>query len=239
MTSPFRARGFTLAELMTGTFVATLVLGVVLSVFVLGRGAWRSAQASYMLSREVGVALATLRADLEETSLGSVRVSEKPSGLSMATARDGESLLLLPSGAPRWRGHVLYVLDPEGRLVRWVREEAGPGLLPRVCPVPPWPTVAGRVVMRHLLPPGKAVVDGRVVDDAASPGGFVPRFVRRDSGRRTLSVDGPTRYTDGERSDWSKGNTLLVQVDLQVLEIDEESGLPSSLKMDVVAVPRN
>lgn len=237
------ARAFTLVEILTGAYVACLVLAVILTIFVLGRRTFHSAQSSILLSREMGTAMLQLRRDLEDSSLGSVHVQD---GLSLATPRDFQKtgeIQLQPSGAPFWTGHVLYALDGS-KLVRWVRLQSS--VLPLRSPVSPWPVqgaVRQQVVMRNLLPRGRALreVDGRwtVVDDVSSPGGFVARFVRRETRGRTLSADNPAAFTDSERQGWSAGNTLLVEVDLTVLEVNSETGAVNSLEFDVRVVPRN
>lgn len=240
------SRGLSLIEVMTGAFVASLVLSVILTIFLVGRRVWHSAHSSMLLSREMGTAMLLLRRDLEDTSLSSVAVRD---GLSMATARDKDGTLqLTPAGAPRWTGHVLYTLEPAGpnraNLVRWMRSE--PAVAPWPSRVPPWPVreaVRQQVLMRNLLPPRRALreVEGRwtVVDQAGSPGGLAASFVRRGPEGRSLSTHNPTAFTDNQRAGWCAGNTLLVQVDLTVLEVNSETGAVNSMDFQLRVVPRN
>lgn len=244
-------RGFTLAEVLVVTFLSTLILAVLGMIAVAARGAWRSASTSYFLSREATTAFAFLRLDLEETSLGSVRTFRD--GFTMATARDPEQrhqLVFTPHGTPQWYGHAVYALEAQGpqtsRLVRWVRKGAFPDGVPAAAPFPPLPVtnaVDRRVVLRNLLSPGLAVRERNgvyeVVADPRSPGGAHLSFVRRSPTGREYSDENPSSVQDRQRPGWSEGNTRLVQVDLKILEINEESGRLGYLELSVRVAPGN
>lgn len=244
-------RGITLAEVLVVLFLSSLILAVLGMIAVAARGAYRSASTSYFLSREATTAFAFLRLDLEETSLGTVRAYKD--GFTMATGRDpekGHQLVFTPHGTPKWYGHTCYALEPQGpntsRLVRWVRKATFADGVPGASPFPPLPldnAVDRRVVMRNLLSPGFAVRERNgvyeVVADPRSPGGAHLSFVRRSAQGREYSDESPTRYQDRERPGWSEGNTRLVQVDLRILEINEESGRLGYLELNVRVAPGN
>lgn len=251
MARPDRSRGLTLAELLVVLFLSTLILGVLGMIAMAARGAYRTASSSYLLSREATTAFAFLRLDLEETALGSVRTYKD--GFTMATARDpeqGHQLSFTPFGTPKWYGHTCYALEPQGkdtsRLVRWVRKQSFADGVPLASPFPPLPLtnpVDRRVVLRNLLSPGLAVQERngayRVVADPRSPGGAHLTFVRRSARGREYSDENPASHQDRERPGWSEGNTRLVQVDLKILEVDEESGQVGYMELNVRVAPGN
>lgn len=232
-------------------FLSTLILAVLGMVAVTARSGYQTASTSYLLSREATTAFAFLRLDLEESTLGSVRTYKD--GFTMATARDPEKdqqLAFTPSGTPKWCGYTCYALEPQGthtsRLVRWVRRHSFADGVPVASPFPPLPVtnaVDRRVVMHNLLSPGLAVRERNgvyeVVADPRSPGGAHLSFVRRSPQGREYSDENPASHQDKDRPRWSEGNTRLVQVDLKILEVNEESGRLGYLELDVRVAPGN
>lgn len=247
-----RRRGFTLVEMSVYMFIALLVLSAVYMVFLASRSGYETAESSFELSEEAEIAFRTLQRDLRETSLGSIRSA--PGGASMVSARDPdhpEPFPITPAGVPQWQSYVFYCVVPQddqvGNLVRWTsRGEAGQ-VLPLATTAAPFPILnpAHRAEVLHsVLLPGKAVRVDRdvvqVVDDPAAPGGFALRFVRTDAqGAETLSLLNPSQQDDAKERSWSKGNTRMVQVDLQVMARNSETGKVGYTEVDLVVTPRN
>lgn len=151
------SKGTTLTELIIYIAIASIVFGIVISVYVFFGKTYRKASSSYDLQSETQTALQWLRKDLTQTGISSITVypnndhPNEPAGVSFISAVDP---LDKPSkggvpqfnmsryGVPLWRKYVFYTIIPNsfdasnnftprtGRLVRWENEITGYHPLP-------------------------------------------------------------------------------------------------------------
>lgn len=243
-----RRRGFSLIELSVYMFISMLILSAIYMVFLASRSGYQSAKTSFQLSEEAEIAFRTLQRDLRETSLGSIRSAR--GGASMVSARNPEDPGPFPitaAGVPQWQSYVFYTLvpvdDQVGTLVRWTAPGPAGQVLPLAATTPPFPILDGRhrsEVLHSLLLPGKTVEIrnglAAVVEDAQAPGGFSLGFLRTDD---SVSPVNPAERTDEQHDGWSRGNTRMVRVDLQVLSASSETGKIGYTHFDLVVTPRN
>lgn len=183
-------RGFTLIEITIYAFLSLLVLMTVYAVFKSGRDAYSTVTDTYLLGKEAEAGLRTLRSDLQETALSSIRITDRSDGdssLSMISPRKYGSgdLGVTDLGAPRWQKYVFYTAVPErngqtASLIRWEQAVTGGSqVLPTASTADPdGITDAGqkRVVIRNLYKPQLGSIPGVTADR------FVARFVRYQLG---------------------------------------------------------
>jgi len=141
-------KGFSLTELIIYILMATIVFGVIISIFLFVRSSSRRTTSSFEIREKTDSAVRWLKTDLMETSLSSIRAypnndfkSEAP-GVSFISAVDetgkGGDIFLDSTdfGNPSWQKYVFYTVVEDkvwpmalqdgrkitlrlGKLVRW------------------------------------------------------------------------------------------------------------------------
>lgn len=210
-------RGMTMIELTVYMFLFTIATGVVIALFNSTRTMSQNTTASYLVNGNTETAIRTLRQDLKETALTTLRVTTTPPGISFVSARDDRGKLLVNKhGAPQWEKHVFYTLEANGNLVRWERELDLKNLLPMPTTIAP-SAIEGnrrRVVLGGVVLPGfKLVGAGSHANETAGPaGGFRVQFIRRAGGD-----DGAeSKVNENPRVGNPADNTRLVETELQI-----------------------
>ena len=206
-------RGASLIEIMIAGSLAALILTLTVAWLSFSGRQYKSATGASQISRDLDLAVHTLRRDLREAALLSIR--SKPTGVTMSSARDVTGALQTNArGDVAWQGHILYTLrkdqgGPTGTVVRWFEESSG--LLPQPTRTPAWPIkneASSKIVLRGVVQQANhPVVKGLGQDET----GFEVFFVRGDG---TFSSLNPAEIGSEEEHQL---NTGLVEVRLAVL----------------------
>ena len=211
-----RARGVSLVEILLAASLTTLIVGMAAAWLSFSGRHYQSATGSSQLSRDLDLTVRSLRQDLKEASLLSIR--SKPSGVSMSTARDEKGVLQRDArGDVAWQGHYYYTVEKNergstGTLVRWFKESAG--LLPQPSKLPAWPIenqTSKKIVLRGVvLKADNPVVRGLGENET----GFNVLFLRSDGSFSSLNP-GEVGAEEERRL-----NTGLVEARLAVLPVE-------------------
>ncbi len=254
-------RAMTLVEFLVAMVLGLLVFLIALTVFVKVRKTGYSASSAFVLGQDSALGFQTLRQDLADTSLQSIRVEANPTPndnrawLNMAAARDAEGqLLITPAGVPGWNQRVCYRLLPDAdgdgisNLVRFTKPEEFPGHHPvwhggMPIPLLSQPTMPAQptVIFNQILAPGYKIGQSSPgifapVASADSPrGGFLVNFVRQDS----VDHRNPNQESDSTREGWSKGSTGMLEVRLTMAERNASSGRYSLITLPIRVTPRH
>ncbi len=219
-----------MAEIAVYSFLSLLAAGLLVTLLRETRRFFGQSTASFLVDRAFDKALGTLRQDLEETSLSSIRVYPGPPETPAAKELPGLTLAgaageLTGEGIPRWSRHVFYTLKNDGAsgsltgsLVRWEKPMESAGGLPAFTPQLPTQALAGsrlETVLRDVQLPNTTVPE--VSASAIGPvGGFAPSFVRYSAGKEQLSAWNPGEASLGLGGLTMQGNTALVDLELRV-----------------------
>jgi type II secretory pathway pseudopilin PulG len=237
--------GATLIELLVYMGIASVILTTILMLFRSSGRSYDKAAQSYILTEEALSGYRTIQTDLRETSLGSLTVTD--SGFSMISARNPkapDTFAISPYGVPQWQSYLVYRFEPEPKKkdrYTLVREMNVPVKAP-ILPLPfsdkrPMQSQAAKVVIRDLLPPGKAVQKGRrgfeVIEDSESHGGAQLSFLRR--GSKGELKPSSTHPSQGD----PLGNTGMVKLELRFLGYSEETGHLNYAELHLHVTPRN
>lgn len=138
-------KGYTLVELIVSMVIALIMLGILAGAFVYLNREYNKAWSATDMERELQAGIETIRRDLKETSVNSIRIypaeSDELPGVSMISAEYEEEVAgatkryfkVSRYGQPKWSGFVFYTLVPVkikaaagtafegkiGNLVRW------------------------------------------------------------------------------------------------------------------------
>jgi type II secretory pathway pseudopilin PulG len=250
-----RRRGFTMVEVISAAFIAGLMLTCIYTIFFMSQGSYNTASQSYTIAQGTQTCLNWLRRDVRSSSLGTVLAypndnnSAEPSGLSLESpqgVQDEGKLMLNKYGAASWQKYVFYTLVPNpdgvtGRIVRWTQpvtaQEPVPASIPTLPSSRMMPSTE-RVVLTNVLLPN--VQPNGVPSNTGANGGFSIHFVRRDTDDDALVTLNPTTQQDDENGSLpSKGNTQLIQIDLQVYAVNPQTGKPNYYAITSRMMPRN
>lgn len=117
-----KGSGFTLVEILIASFMALIIMGVIITVFIYARKAYDYAEFSYVLDEDVYAAVKWIKKDLAGTNLSTIWVisddeldrfkhskKEFPV-LTLESAVDSKtgSFQFNKFGAPDWQKHVIY-----------------------------------------------------------------------------------------------------------------------------------
>lgn len=215
-----RRRGATIVELMFYGLLVTFLLAGVLACYLSLREFYQGAIGSYLINSEFEPGLRSLRRELKETSLISLRpypnpqVSQALPGLSFVSARSYEDptrFEVSSHGAPAWSKHVFYTFKPKdsvsGSMIRWGKKLPVNTYVPLPAPELPQ-SLAGaghsKTMFKGILGP-RASLPGMEVDEH---GGFQLRFVIYEKGKERLVDQLPEPAAESDPS-------RLIQVDLK------------------------
>ena len=193
-----KRRGMTLIELLVTAALASMILGLIVSLFILARRTSAVTLANYFLSKETETALHYVRRDLQMTALpsitsyplllGSGAASSEAPGMSMATALDPDDmgkLKINDKGYPEWGSYVFYTLTregngPTGSLVRWVQKGSPLNQIPEPTSILPSARQgSSRVILRQVLLPQQTLPGLASSTRTDQFGGFRLSFVRQ------------------------------------------------------------
>lgn len=193
-----RRRAYTVVEVLVYLACFALVGTLLASIYRLLWRTEKTTEATYEVTGQAHSAVQSLRAELEETALGSVRWHAGSQSLSFCSARDQKGNLVTSEyGTPRWQKSVLYQAQAQS-LLRWEKgstqtESRNPFVLD--LPVR-WSPSEAKTVLRDL-----------------TPSGFRVQFVQRERG------EGPDQLVDTNpvfNQDKPVRNTRLIQVEFQI-----------------------
>lgn len=224
-----KRRGATQIELIIYCILLTLLLVAMYGIYNIGREFYRGAVGSYLISADFENGLRTLRHELQETSLTSIRCYPNPKnnaarpGVSFDSARsydDNTRFNVSPHGAPEYQKHVFYTLEPgkgeSGNVVRWESKNEPKSFVPSGSPELPQNITTNhtRTVLRGICLPNQNYPAVKVQTD--EHGGFRVCFVTHTEGKETLIDTSPALITAGDSTEVSKKSlTRVVHVQLK------------------------
>lgn len=207
--------GFTLIEIVVYCGIASLVLGIIVSMFKIAGRTQQQTYSQYLVGGSLASTIRLLRNELQSTALASIKAHPEAGGtapgLSCVSAFDKDGKFTVNGyGVPLWQKHVFYHLGSDGSLSRWQQPIQDPNMLPAPSATLPSQLGSdGRSVMSGLLPPNKAAAS---YYPSTKFGGFEINFVRRTNGDDSLSQVNPA-----DSKDYAT-HTRLVQVTLRTFE---------------------
>lgn len=227
-----RGRGFTLIEMVVYFGIASLALGVIVSLFKIAGRTQQQTYSQYLVGGSMASTIRLLRNELQSTALASVQAYPEAGGtapgLSCVSAFDLDGKFTVNGyGVPKWQKHVFYHLGSNGSLTRWQQPIAKPNLLPTpTSTLPSQLGSDGRSIMSGLLPPNKAAAS---YYPSTPFGGFEVNFVRRTNGTDSLTQVNPTK------SKQYSSHTRLIEVTLRTFE---DRGEPDFSEITFRVCPR-
>lgn len=238
----------TLTELVVYGALASLLLALLASLFVVGRRTSETTTANYFLSRDTETALNYLRRDLQQSALATLGSQKTPEvaiwGASALQLDDTAKLAAGENGNPTWTNQFYYRIVPgqrpfTGALERGVLDStlipaapanlggssAGLAVYWDAAPTQ-WGTQGKQkhMVLNNVLLPSVKLIElgsSGVIDDY---GGLRLRYVRRaggEGGAETLADANPR----SNMADFAS-NTKLVEVELKIMTTTS-TGKPS------------
>ena len=234
MKTEDKKRGFTLTELVISSFIALILITIILTIFFFGRKSYDYSSYSYLVTEETYTAIKWLKRDIAQTSLNSIRVyydedkQMKPIGISMESAIDqkNETFTFDKDGTAKWTGHIFYCVEPSGEkligntkikigsLVRWELplEKDEISTYPIATDILPWDTKQNRkeanrrIIAKEVILPGQPLnLDDKKLESV----GFRVTFVRidPDTGKEVLSYTNPSLVSDVDNEMQEKDGT--------------------------------
>lgn len=219
-------RGMTLIELSIGIALLTFLVGIVLSLFSMGRHTSDVSTSSYLVSGQTESGIRWLVRDLKESALACIETQMSPvPAVSLISPRafdpaKNDRLLVNRFGAPQWDKHVFYSLlatpgARTGDLVRWEHDLAVKNGLPTPAAIVAIPEAGPkrRVLIHQVFAPHQSFEGTGLKVTSDAFGGFRLQFVRRlggEGGEEELVNVNP-------RSGSPRDNTSLVEVELKLL----------------------
>lgn len=245
-------RGYTIIEVIVASLLAVVVSLAVLRVFWFGRNVERQARSSYLIRQDADIAIRQLQTELKLSHLASIRPHADDNGWGMASPLVGgyskDSFEFSKFGVAAWKSWVHFSVVPTddnvGTLVRWeVPYRKGSKL-----PLPPTtlesaPKGEKWTLMNRVVLPGRGPVNDpqglKTLGKVEGGGGLQLRFVRRENDGSKLSLTNPSQHSDTSEEGWTRGNTEIVELKLQVGDKSSESGKLTLYTLNIRVMPRN
>lgn len=246
-------RAASLLEMMTYSFLFSLLTLGILSLYVSAKEYYEGSVGSYLINAEFEPGLRSLRQELRETSLISLRPYPNPKvslalpGCSFLSARSYDKqtqYLTSPHGAPQWDKQVFYTLQPAnketGNVIRWEKKLDPPSLMPSA-PLDLPQTIANpahsRTMLKGILLPKMKLPALKTETD--EHGGFRVAFVGYDGGDRVLTDFNPGQIHGGTQADIpASATTRLVEVQIKGLNFSG-TGRASFFSIHFRVLPNN
>ncbi len=176
-------KGFTLIEIMIASFIAMILMGVIISIFFFGRKAYDYARYSYIIDLDTYTAIKWIKKDLIHTNLGTiwtisdedlrkVNFEREVPVLTFESAVDPKTgnFTINKYGSAYWKKYVIYTIVKEnkplpeaegikvGRLMRYEKI-----LTPQGDPNDPYPPMPKMLDLSNSLQLPDGVTNARVV----------------------------------------------------------------------------
>lgn len=261
--------GFTLVELILASFMALMIITVILTVFSVGRGSYYYSRSSYTVAEDSYASIKWLKKDLMQTALSTIWVINDDQRSQMDRSGTTEyPVMILESaedpatgnftisrfGSPYWQKYLVYTLRrgetvslgnnkvKTGSLIRYDLPLSGNSIptIPKMFPGDSLQIPTGVTNPRVVL--RNLVFSGQDIDYDGTIddyNDFQISFIQRDSSGGDVS-DVLTKTNPSQASPEDIGkNTELTQVDLMILEISKETGKPNIFSITFKVMPRN